>query len=149
MRRFRFGMERILDLRRGRLREVEGRYGAAQLALARHDREIARMQASREEHKRLLAAQAVGLLIRNEAIATRQYLDRTWLAILRTQAERRRAEERAEIVRTELVEARREVRTLELLRERRLAEWHRQADREETADLDDIRTRGMWAQMEG
>ena len=145
MRRFRFGLDKLLGVRRARLREAQGRYGAAVAEVAAIEREIARMQQSREEHKRLLAAMGTGVLRRNEAMATRLYLDRTWLAILRAREACRRAEERSEAVRAELVEARRGVRVLELLRERRLAAWRRQAEREETAELDDIRTRGLWS----
>ena len=141
MKRFRFKLDKLLGYRPGRLRQAQGRYGAALAEVVEVERHITEMQRAREEHKRLLRAQSTGVLSRNEAIATRLFLDRTWLAILRRQADLRQTQESAEVVRAELTEARREVRVLELLRERRHTDWRRTADREETRDLDEVGSR--------
>ncbi len=140
MKRFRFSLDRLLDVRKARLREVEIRYGAAMSAVTAIDRRIAEMNETREAHKEKLAHLATGRLAREEALAVRQFIDRTWLAMLRAHKERKEAEEAAAVVRDELMEARRAVRVLEILRERRLIEWKYQAGREEDRELDDIRT---------
>jgi flagellar export protein FliJ len=151
MKRFRFSLEKLLDLRRARQSEIEIRYGRAMGAVAEVERRIADMNKAREDHKSMLAALAPagGRVVMTEAIAIRQFIDRLWLAMLRAAQERVKAEEAAEVVRLELMEARRGVRALEILRERRQQEWRREADREEVRTLDDIHTGaaagGQWS----
>ena len=146
MRRFRFRLDRLLELRRSLARQVQARYGESAGAVGAIDRRIAEIHAAREEHKaQLVAGAGAPELDMRAAIMTRQFIDRSWLAIRRALVERRAAEEAAEAVRLELVEARRGVRVLELLRERRMSEWRRDAAREETRDLDDVGLRRVGA----
>lgn len=138
MARFRFRLQRVLDLRE---QVVEARRVALAAALAREREVRQHLDALEGEMGRRLQALAVrereGVTVA-ELAPIRRYLE--WLGQEREQAQTLLEAARAEVARRreELFRARQEARVLERLRERRL-EQHRQDElRSELAQADDL-----------
>lgn len=138
MAKFRFPLDPLLELRRreedARKRELaqfEGERQRLQDALRAKQRELS-------EGKQALRDSLVGPLdpamLRQQATAT-MGVDRL---ARRTVLELAGLTQRLEASRQRLVEAAQARRAVEILRERRLEEWNREADRKEIAFLDDL-----------
>lgn len=128
MKAFRFALQRILEFRASRVEEEERKLTALQEELAALDRATEQVEKSREQSARSMAtAQAA----RGEELRalTRfcSRLDREQAAL---DEKKSSCAQRLVGQRRSYMEARREHRLLEKLREKQLAEWTRDAGRE-------------------
>jgi flagellar FliJ protein len=139
VRRFRFRLEAVLRHRRGLLRQRQREFAEAQAEVARLERAILSMDLRRRECQDQVRGAAQGHLERTEMLRLRSYANVLWLSLLG--AGRRLSELRSglEARRASMTRARQNVRALEILREKAVAEWKRQANREERRFLDDLR----------
>ena len=150
MRRFRFRAERLLGLRRQTLR-------MEQASLARALQQLKAAEAGWQHARGALgqAEQALAQLLARPAAGGEELLGRLELAAearrrLGFQEQRRReALEQVEAQRQRLVEARRGVRVLERLRERRLAEYRQEVLRNEARWLDEVAGAAFWRERLG
>jgi flagellar export protein FliJ len=128
MKPFRFALQRILEFRAARVEEEERTLVAVQEQLVALDREIRRIEESRQQESRSLATaeQSSGDELR-ALMRSCSRLDRESTALTEkvSVCAQRLAQQRRSCM-----EARREHRLLETLRERQLAEWNREAGRE-------------------
>jgi flagellar FliJ protein len=139
MRRFQFRLERFLELRRWKERECEialARELGACLLLEKRIEEI-----GNEVSASMLSAFVAGIQIDVWAMARRElYLQR--LANERVRTEAALAEERKELekVRAKYLDAARERKVLDKLKERRSGEYYAHQLREEYKSVDDMNT---------
>jgi flagellar FliJ protein len=138
-RRFRFRLDTVLRVRALREREARRKFGVKLAEIAAVERlnaetsaEIAARQA------RLLSSQRRTIVDPRELAA-----GRAWVGYLRRQLAERQAVKAAlrnelNALREELRQARAQSRMLEKLRERKHAEWKRDADRQEQTDSDEL-----------
>jgi flagellar protein FliJ len=139
MRRFRFRLERFLDLRRWKERERE-------IALAKVLGEVMMLENRIAEIGGLISGSLFGDFRREnridvEALARRElYVQR--LAREREKRREQLVERRRELeeARTRYLEASKERKVLEKLRERRETEYYEQAVDEEYREIDDMNT---------
>jgi flagellar export protein FliJ len=128
MKPFSFSLERVLELRASRVDLEETKLAALRSELAALDGEIERVERSRQQSVRTLAAaqQSRGEELRAlTRFCAKLERERTSLAEKRTSCAQRLARQQRIYL-----QARTEHRLIEKLRETRLAEWTRQADRE-------------------
>src|SRR5262245_9081993 len=132
MKAFRFRLDRVLDWRRTELEMEETRLKQLRAASVALDREKAALESSRETAGRDLLERA------SVYGADLQLLSGFNLAVkrqcTRLDEKRREADTAAAAQQQKLLEARRRLRLLENLRERRLAEWTYQTERQMEAD---------------
>ena len=133
MRAFRFRLDRVLDWRRTQLDLEEGRLKQLHAAVAALDRQRAELESAGAAARRDVST-------REAVEGFDLHLLEAFRAAVRSQCERLQQERRkreAEIARQQqkLLEARRRLRLLENLRERRRAEWRYEMDREEESAL--------------
>lgn len=128
MKPFRFALQRILEFRASRVEEEERKLTTLQQELAGLDRAIERLEQSREQSARSMATAEES---RGEDLRalTRfcSRLDRERAALVEKKSS---CAQRLVRQRRSYMEASREHRLLEKLRERQLAEWTREAGRE-------------------
>ncbi len=132
MKAFRFRLDRVLDWRHTELDLEESRLKQMHAAVAALDRERAELESNATEARRQVALrESVDARDLHALSAFREAVDlqRQRLAVKRRQRE-------AEIVtqQQKLLEARRRCRLLENLRERRMAEWKYETQRQEEAE---------------
>lgn len=128
MKPFRFALQRILEFRATRVEEEERKLALLQEQLGSLDREIRRLDESRQEASRSMATaeQSSGEDLRAlMRFCARLEREKTAVGEKKSVCEKRLDQQRRSCV-----EARREHRLLETLRERQYAEWKREADRE-------------------
>lgn len=127
MQRFHFRLASVLELRALQLDVEESRLQALFAERQRGEEELARLGEQRREAERLLACDSV----EGEALAAldshRYGLERAAGRLRAAAAERER---RIAAQQASVLEAGRRVRLLERLKERRLAEWRFESDRE-------------------
>jgi flagellar protein FliJ len=139
MRRFRFRLERVLDLRRWKERERE-------IALAKVLGEVMMLEKRIAEIGELISGSLFGEFRRENRIDV-QALARRELYAQRLAREREKRREELAAKRLELDEARaryleasKERKVLEKLRDRRETEYYEQAADEEYREIDDMNT---------
>jgi flagellar export protein FliJ len=125
---FRFRLARVLDWYEERCRAEEERLQKCVSALAATEQAIAALQSSRENARRELAEQQS--FTSSELSSLSRYQEWARLAARNLNRERVGRCKALEEQRVKLREARRQVRLLEKLRERRHDEWHAGVDRE-------------------
>jgi hypothetical protein len=139
MNAFRFRLEKVLEWRRTRLELEEANYRRHVAILAELDRQCAQLEAAAEAAERQVRAWNPVAGRELDALGTfRLHMRRreTEMAIPRTEARRRVAAQQAV-----MLEARRRLRLLERLKDRRLAEWTAARDKE----LEDAAAEGYLA----
>ncbi|HWB19054.1 MAG TPA: flagellar FliJ family protein [Phycisphaerales bacterium] len=142
MAKFRFTLQALLRARevaeKNKQRVVAG-IEAERLAL---EGEIRRLQEGIRSGKGQMRQQLVGDLdidaLRQNATGTMQKLRRAQRAVLELAG----VHQRLEGARADLVEAAKQRRAVELLRDRRFAEWKAGLEKREAAALDDLAARG-------
>ena len=139
MRRFRFRLEKFLDLRRWKERERE-------IALAKVLGEVLLLEKRIAEIAEAIAASLFGEFRRDNRIDV-EAMSRRELYAARLSQERKRKREALTVKQRELEEARaryleasRERKVLDKLRERREAEYYERAIDEEFKEIDDMNT---------
>ena len=139
MRRFRFRLEKFLDLRRWKERERE-------IALAKVLGEVLLLEKRIAEIAEEIAASLFGEFRRDNRIDV-EAMSRRELYAARLSQERKRKREALTVKNRELEEARaryleasRERKVLDKLRERREAEYYERAIDEEFKEIDDMNT---------
>jgi flagellar FliJ protein len=138
MPKFRFKLEPVLEARRRAEQEKQRR--VAELERQRRELEdtLRRHQQFIASGKQSLATQLVGSLqldsLRGHASSTIQLMRRAHRVLLELAG----VHKRLESARAELIGATRDRRAVELLRERRFAEWKRKLERAENAALDEL-----------
>jgi flagellar export protein FliJ len=133
MKAFRFRLEQVLNWRRTELDLEEDRLRKMHRAVEALDRERAELASARDDAGRSLLSRAAVYGADLQLLASYQDAVKRQSARL----ERSRTERQAEIAaqQEKLMEARRRFRLLEKLRERRLAEWRYESDRQAEAEL--------------
>ncbi len=128
MTQFRFRLERVLAWRRTQLELAEQRFERQNAALAEFDRARAALDAAGVRTE--MAVRQWDAVTGSDLAALDAF--RRDLRRRQNDLEAQRAGARREMEerRTAMMEARRRCRLLERLKERRLAEWNREADRE-------------------
>ncbi|HTS31738.1 MAG TPA: hypothetical protein VMH81_37975 [Bryobacteraceae bacterium] len=128
MKAFHFPLQKVLDWRRTQLELEEMRFRQQSAALAGLDRASTQLAAAGSTAERQVRAWKP--VAGSELSALGSY--RLHVKLKETELARSRAECRQELGRREsaMLEARRRLRLLERLKERRLAEWCRERDRE-------------------
>jgi flagellar export protein FliJ len=132
MKAFRFRLDRVLDWRRTEMEMEETRLKQLRAALADLDREKASLESTRDN-----AAQAVvarGTVDGADLQLLSGYKDAVKLLCARLDERRQAGEQAAAAQQQKLLEARRRLRLLENLRDRRLAEWKYETERQMEAD---------------
>jgi flagellar FliJ protein len=135
MKRFRFGLEKVLELRVYRERETEIELGKAVGALTQIEHKITALT---EERTRVSEEQLVPDRSTADILAFDRYvlrMDTTKAAYLEEAAE---AERKVEAARGVYLEASRDRKILDKVKERRRQEYHKHLFAEETKILDDI-----------
>jgi flagellar FliJ protein len=128
MKAFRFSLERALEWRRAELEQAEARFKQQTAELAAIDRQRAESEAAdlrAEIEVRAWQPVSGEDLAALAAFRTSMRRQRDLLQVRRLECERNLAERQKE-----MMEARRRVRLLERLKERRLAEWQAAFDHE-------------------
>ncbi len=156
MRRFQFRLERFLELRRWKEREWELKLARALgecLLLENRIREIAeeigssRLAAYTEPSA---ASGGAGLRVDVQAMARRElYVQRLAAESLRCQATLQEKRREMEKVRAKYLEASKERKVLDKVRERREREYYKRQVDEEYKTLDDMNTSAAAVAMEG
>jgi flagellar export protein FliJ len=127
MTRFRFSLERVLELRRTQLKVEEVRLGQTEAALAELDGTRAEIdRAALRAETEVRAGEIAGF----DLAALAAYRHRARERSQEIAGKRAARERELEGLRTSAMEARRRVRLLERLRERRHAEWQAAAGKE-------------------
>ena len=139
MRRFRFRLQTVLRHRRALLRQKQREFGEAQAEATRLQQAILVMDGNRRECQEQIRQVALGLMARSEMLRLRTYANALWLKILGAGQKLVELRDGVEARRKAMVKARQDVRALEILREKALAQWQAEADREERNFLDDLR----------
>jgi hypothetical protein len=127
MRRFQFRLESVLGWRRVELELEEGRLEALFTERRRWEADTAEIEVRRGESEKLIDAQTLEGQELVAMIHHRRYLERETARIAAARAD---CEKRIAAQRQRVLEAERKVRLLERLKERRLAEWTFEANRE-------------------
>jgi flagellar FliJ protein len=138
MQRFRFSLDTLLALRKRREEEAK-----LTLARKRHELAMAREQMADigdelkrlQEHQKKERSNVCDVNSMRIGVAYRHKLKTD---MLRKGEEIRKIQEESEKLRLLLVKATQKVRSLELLRERRLAEWKIEYNRKQQGFIDDI-----------
>ncbi len=148
MARFRFNLEHVLEQRiraerdrqvvfagidRERV-ELESQIRGHQHALVGYKRDLRSALAGEEPTEELGGAAVTLPEVRLQAGASLMVMGKAQSAVLQLAG----VHKRLEIARGELLEAARARRAVELLREQRYAQWKRDLDRKEAAELDDL-----------
>ena len=139
MKRFAFRLETVLKVRRAKLQAVEREFAGIRHRLLAKEGEIASLEREQEEIREQLRDIRLNEKTRLAVNSLRAYLQGLWIGRQNAQQDLTAIGEELHIKRSELVEGRRQVKALERLREHRIAEWQRAADREEQKVLDDLR----------
>jgi flagellar export protein FliJ len=133
MKAFRFRVDRVLDWRRTELDLEENRLKQMHAAVAALDRERADLETAAAEARREVAQAETSDALELHALdAYRRAVD---LHRLRLADKRRQRQVELAGQQQKLLEARRRCQLLENLRDRRLAEWKYETQRQEEADL--------------
>jgi hypothetical protein len=127
MRRFQFRLQSVLGWRVVELELEEGRLEQLFTERRRWDEEALALEARRRESARLIAAKTLDGQQLAAFTNHRRYLERE---SARISSQRADCEKRIAAQRQRVVEAERKVRLLERLKERRLAEWTLDFNRE-------------------
>ncbi|MBD3393525.1 MAG: flagellar export protein FliJ [Chitinivibrionales bacterium] len=142
MQRFRFNLQTLLELRRRKedavkldLARKRGKVKQAQQELGEIGRELTEVQKQQKDSR-----QTSNVDSWRRGVAYRHKLKTDMLKKGR-QVDDLKAE--AEHIRKELVKATQQVRALELLRERRYAEWRKEYGLEEQGFIDDVSQQGF------
>jgi flagellar export protein FliJ len=133
MKSFQFRLDRVLDWRRTEMEMEETRLRQLRLAQSVLDQEKAALEAARDNAGRALIAQAT--VSGAELQLLSGYNASVKLVCARLDEKRRASEQAAAAQQQKLLEARRRLRLLENLKERRRAEWKYEAERQMEADL--------------
>lgn len=138
MPRFHFALEPLLRARRAAEEVVQRRVAEIAEELRALEDRLRRQQESIAEGKRSLRAGLTGLVrmpeLRLHASAAIQLTRKGHRLVL----EMAGLHKRLEAARLELVEAARQRRAIEILRERRFEEWKREIEKQETNALDEL-----------
>jgi len=132
MKAFRFRLDRVLDWRRTEMEMEETRLKQLRTAAAELDREKALVESTRDEAGRAVLAR--GNVDGSELQLLSSYNTAVKLVCARLDEKRRAAEKAAQAQQQKLLEARRRLRLLENLKDRRLAEWKYETERQMEAD---------------
>lgn len=133
MKNFQFRLDRVLDWRRTEMEMEETRLKQLRAAQAALDQERAALESARDNAGRTLLGQAS--VYGAELQLLSGYNTAVKLLSARLDEKRRAAEQTAAAQQQKLLEARRRLRLLENLRDRRLAEWKYDTERQLEADL--------------
>ncbi len=142
MKRFVFRLESVLKVRRAEEEKVQREFAAIQARIARKSNEMSGLEREREGVKGHLREIRLDESTRGTVNSLRAYLQRLWIARENASMDMTELDQEMQSKRSDLVEARRQVKALELLEERRLQEWRKEADRQERKVLDDLRIVG-------
>ncbi len=138
MAKFRFQFEKVLEHRRSieeaRLRELR----ALSDERAAMQGEIQGLAAAITRSRLELGASLIGKVDLSQVARFAQFSGQTRFRVQEVAMGMAVLERRIVEARQRVVEARRDRRALELLRERRLEAWKREQDRRETVELDDL-----------
>ena len=132
MKAFRFRLDRVLDWRRTELEMEETRLKQLRAALATLDRERAALESTRDYAVKAVLAR--GSVYGSELQLLSGYNAAVKLLCARLDEKRRTGEAETAAQQQKLLEARRRLRLLENLKDRRLAEWKYETDRQMEAD---------------
>ena len=147
MKRFVFRHDTVLKVRQARLESVEGEFAAARERALSKEREIGGLERERRGVKEHLREIRLDERTRLTVNSLRAYLQRLWIAQGNAQEDLAKLGEELHAKRAELVEARRQVKAIERLREHRLVEWQHAVDRDEQKALDDLRLESASAEI--
>jgi flagellar export protein FliJ len=139
MKAFRFRLDRVLDWRRAELELEETRLKQLHAARAALDQEKAALQSARDDAGRSVLARSS--IDGAELHLLSSYNAAVKLLSVRLDEKRRASEQAAVAQQQKLMEARRRLRLLENLKERRLAEWKYDTERQMEADMPPPRKR--------
>lgn len=147
MKRFRFRLQRVLELRERVERERQVELGRIAMERARLEEALRRVQTSIRSAKGGLRAslgpEAADGMRRVDAAAVRMQSNAALFMQVRAQRlaiELAGVHTREEVARKALAEARRDRRALEVLRDRQRAAWKASIARREMADMDEMAT---------
>ena len=136
---FKFRLDPLLRIRRhaeeerkGALAQVQGKLNEQTERARRYDAMIT------QEHHSLRDGSLVGTLDPRRLAHHRRYVNSMMRGLVQTLCERAGTQKDADQARQQLVEAVKQRKVLEKLRERRQADWRSQQDRIERADLDEM-----------
>ena len=135
VKRFMFGLEKVLELREYRERETEIELGKAVGALTQIEHKIA---AVTEERSRVAGEQLVSVRSTADILAFDRYILRLDSAKATYLEEAAKAEDKVEEARGVYLEASRDRKVLDNVKERRQREYRKRMFAEETKVLDDI-----------
>lgn len=133
MKSFHFRLDRVLDWRRTELEMEENRLRKMHATLAAIDRERAGLESTCDQACRALLARAS--VDGAELQLLSGYRTAVKLQCARLDQQRREGEKAAAEQQQRLMAARRKLRLLENLKDRRLAEWKYETDRQIEADV--------------
>jgi flagellar export protein FliJ len=132
MKAFRFRLDRVLDWRRTEMDLQQSRLKQIHATMSRLDQEREAMESAQAEAARaLLARPAVD---GTDLHALSMYRAAVRLHTARLARKRREHESELAVQQQKLLEARRRLRLLENLKDRRRVEWNYEANRQEAAD---------------
>ena len=137
MKRFRFSLERLLDYRRARAEEARRRFAAVNAEVEQIRREIRHLEERREEIARRLLQMHLTAETRREIQEGRAYMEYLWLRMMNMRSELSHWKERLEEARLAMLEAERDLKAIERLKEREFAEHRKSEERQEQRMLDD------------
>jgi len=139
MKRFVFRLDTVLKVRMAKLEAVERDFAAARQRVLAKEREINALERERAGIRERIRGVNLDETTRLAVNSLRAYLQRLWITQENAQQDLGGLGEELHVRRIELVEARRQVRAIELLRQHKLDEWRHLADREQQKVLDDLR----------
>jgi flagellar export protein FliJ len=132
MKSFRFRLDRVLDWRRTELEMEENRLKRMYAGLAAIDQARAGLESARDEASHALLARAT--VDGAELQLLSGYRDAVKLQCARLDQKRRESEQEAAAQQQKLLAVRRRLRLLENLKDRRLAEWKCETERQIETD---------------
>ena len=132
MKTFQFRLDRVLDWRRTELEMEETRLQRLHSALAAIDRERAGLESARDQAVRSLMTRAS--VDGSELQLLSNYRAAVQSQCARLEQKRREREQETATQQQKLLAARRRLRLLENLKDRRLAEWKYETERQMAAD---------------
>jgi flagellar export protein FliJ len=132
MKRFQFRLGRVLDWRRTELELEERRLKQLHASIALLERERAALESAGDQASRALLTQAA--VDGTELHALSAYRAAVTLQSIRLDQKRRQLQTDLAAQQQKLLEARRRLRLLENLKERRRVEWSYEAERQERTD---------------
>lgn len=137
--RFTFRLDPLLRIRehaeqqrKAKLAEVNGRLNEQTRRAQRYDQMV------RDEHHELRQNHLVGPLDVGRLAHHRRYVNSLMKATVQTLVERARTQQESHKAQRELVEAVKQRKVIEKLRERRLDQWQHDMDKAEQAELDEM-----------